>query len=467
VIKRAIALASFPFKSIAVLPFENLSDDKQSAYFADGVQDEILNYLAKVADLKVISRTSVMQYKTGKKRNLREIGTALGVAHVLEGSVQRAANRVRVSAQLIDARSDAHLWGERYDRPLDDVFAIQSEIAKTIAEQLQAKISPNEKTAIEKPPTRDLDAYDLYLQALGLFADSLDPARGKENLPKAVGLLNDAVARDPKFLLAWCLLARVHSVIHWWGHEHTPERLELCNQAVQTALRIQPDAGEAQLALADYYYHGFRDYGRAREELAIARRTLPNNAEVFADTAYIDRREGRWEERTRNLERSLELDPRNFFTLQGLAQFYEAQRRYGDEARILDRALTIVPGDPTIRAWRAFVALYSRADIKPFQVLFAKLISENPGIGPEIEVIAVALCERTDAAAARALANYPREGAVGFYGVNFPHAYWEGVVASWQGDRAKAKAAFAAARPEVEQPWRKTRSSPLLSAFWA
>ena len=208
-------------KSVAVLPFENLSEDKANAYFADGVQDEILTDLAKVADLKVISRTSVMQYKNLATRNLREIAQQLGVAHVLEGSVQRTGNRVRVSAQLIDARTDMHLWAEHYDRDLADVFAIQSEIAKKIADQLQAKISPSEKAAIEKAPTTDLAAFDLYERAKALWADVTDPLHAKENLPQAARLLDEAVARDPQFLLAWCLLSRVHGALYWTGHDRT------------------------------------------------------------------------------------------------------------------------------------------------------------------------------------------------------------------------------------------------------
>ncbi len=256
-----------PAKSVAVLPFENFSDEKENAYFADGIQDEILTDLAKVADLKVISRTSVMQYKNAVNRNLREIAQQLGVAHVLEGSVQRTGNRVRVTAQLIDARTDTHLWAERYDRDLADVFAIQSEIAKTIADQLQAKISPSEKAAIEKPPTTDLVAYDLYLRAEALFADTSDPIHAREKLPQAAQLLDEAVTRDPRFLRAWCLLSRVHGAAYFRGHDHTQARLELANAAVQTALRLQPDAGEAHLALAIYYYNGFRDYVQARGEL--------------------------------------------------------------------------------------------------------------------------------------------------------------------------------------------------------
>ncbi|MBA2586437.1 MAG: hypothetical protein H0U99_08125 [Chthoniobacterales bacterium] len=436
-------------KSIAVLPFENRSDDKQNAYFADGVQDALLADLAKIADLKVISRTSVMPYKSGIARNLREIGAQLGVSYLCEGSVQRAGGSVRVSAQLIDAATDAHLWAENFDRPLDDVFAIQSEIAKAIADQLRAKLSPQEKAAIEKPPTNDLVAYDLYLRSLALFAYASDQVLAKEKLPQAARLLGEALARDPQFLFAWCLLSRVHGYMYFGGFDHTPERLDQANAAVQAALRLQPEAGEAHLALANFYYYGFLDYGRARTELAVARRTLPNDAEVFAYTGYIDRREGYWEEANRNLERSLEIDPRNFFTLQQLALTYQSQHRYADEARTYDRALAIMPRDPSTRILRAGVELDWRADIKPFQTMLAALLAEDPSVAPEVDDPFYALCERTPAAAARVLSHYPRDGLV-TNGVNYPHAYWEGVIAHCQGDRPKARAAFNAARSEVQ-----------------
>ncbi|PYK82410.1 MAG: hypothetical protein DME37_02555, partial [Verrucomicrobia bacterium] len=441
---------SIPEKSIAILPFENLSDEKENAYFADGVQDEILTALTKIADLKVISRMSTMQYKTTAEHNVREIANALGVAHVLEGTVQRAGGRVRVSAQLIDARTDTQLWAERYDRDVADVFAIESELAGKIVAQLQPKISPSEKAAIERPSTTDLAAYDLYLRAQELFADTSDPIHAGEKLPQAAQLLDEAVARDPHFIQAWGLLSRVHGAAYFRGHDHTPARLGLANAAVQTALRLQPDAGEAHLALAIYYYNGFRDYGRARSELVIARRALPNSADVFRYTGMIDRREGHWDEATRNLERALELDPRNFFTLQQLALAYGWQHRYADEVRTYDRALAIMPGDPASRINLALVALDWRADIKPFQATLATLVAENPGLPLDLDALLPALCERPATAATRALTNYPREGVV-HNGVNNPRAYWDGVIARCQGDSAKAQAAFTAARREVEK----------------
>ncbi len=442
------AVVSVPDKSIAVLPFENLSDDKQNAYFADGVQDEILTNLARIADLKVISRTSVMQYKAGAPRAARQIGKELGAAHLLEGSVQRAAGKVRVNVQLIDARDDRHEWAQVYDRALDDVFAIQSEIAGAIADQLGAKLSPTEKRAIEQPPTRDLAAYELYLRALTLFADSTNQFRAAEKLPEAAHLLDEAVARDPTFLLAWCRLSRVHSLIYWQGHDHTPARLDLARVAAQNALTVDPDSGEAHLALADYYYHGFRDYSRAYNELEVAGRTLPNSAELFEYRGYIGRRQGRWQEATQSLERALELDPRNFFVLQQLALAYEAQRRYSDQAKAYTRALTIIPGDPATRIYRAEVDLAARADIRPFQQTLAELIAENPSVAPDVDDPRYALCERDLVAGERALKNYPKEGLV-VNGVNYPAAYWEGVIARSFGNSERAIAAFTAARKEV------------------
>jgi TolB-like protein/Flp pilus assembly protein TadD len=455
--KRAMNWAlTVPEKSIAVLPFTNMSEDKSNSYFADGVQDEILEDLAKIADLKVISRTSVMGYKGGFARNLREIARELGVAHVVEGSVQRAANRIRVTAQLIDARNDSHLWAEHYDRALDDVFAIQSEIASSIAAQLHAKLSPAEKAVIDKPPTNDLEAYDFYLRAQPLYQDSSDSTRAGNNLFQAAQLLNKAVARDPKFLLAWCMLAKVHNLAYFQGHDHTPARLELAHAAVQGALQSQPDAGEAHLALADYYYHGFRDYERAREELAVVRRTLPNNAELFFRTGVIDYRQGRWDEATRNLERTVDLDPRNFQYLTQMALCYQPQRRYEDERGIWERALKIMPGDPGTRMLIAEIASNSAADMKPYENTFATLTAEKPSVSSDIDDPFWTLRNRTDTAAARVLKNYPAEG-VETYGIKYPRSYWEGVVARWQRNNAKAEAAFSVARHEVgkvaqEQP---------------
>src|SRR2546425_927105 len=353
-------------KSIAVLPFENRSEDKANAYFTDGVQDEILTYLAKIADLKVISRTSVLQYKSGVARNLREIAQQLGVANVVEGSVQRSGNRVRVNAQLIDARNDAHLWAQTYDRDLADVFAIQSEIAKAIADQLQAKLSPSEKKAIEQPPTTDLAAFDLYSRAKSLLLTRVFSATAAPDVRKAIELLDEAVKRDPSFFDAYCQLAYAHEFLYAVvGFDHTPARLALAEAALQAATRLRPDAAETHLARAQYLYFGLRDYAGALAELEIARRALPNDPRLFELTGYILRRRGQQEEGLQNLQRAVELDPRNLDTLQQIALSYQFLGRYADSIAAMDGALAIVPDSVETQDVRGLFYFFWKADTRP------------------------------------------------------------------------------------------------------
>ncbi len=449
------AAASIPEKSIAVLPFENLSDDKENAYFTEGVGEEILTYLAKIADLKVISRTSVMQYKSGMSRNLREIGEQLGVAHVLEGSVQRTGGRVRVSAQLIDARTDAHLWAEHYDRPLDDVFAIQSEVAQAIADQLHAKLSPEEKASINQRPTADLVAFELYVRAEALRATISFNAQLKDNLLEAVRLLEQAIARDPTFFLAYCRLAEAHDLMYFFGSDHTPARLALANMTIETALRLQPDSGEAHLALAQHLYRGYRDHEHALAELTLARRTLPNDPQVVELTGFITRRQGRWEESTTNLKRALELDPRNLFFLQQLSFTYTYQRRYQELAAVLDQALKLAPSDPDTRVARAEVDLAERADPRPAHATIEAVVAEDPSAAKTIAErwFYVARCERDNLGISRALAVVPPEG-ISAGNTWWPRAYFEALAAHARGDATVAHTAFTAARAEVEKTMR-------------
>ena len=450
-----------PEKSIAVLPFENLSANQENAYFTDGVQDEILTHLAKVADLKVISRTSVMQYKSGAERNLRDIAKALGVMHVVEGSVQRAGDRVRVNAQLIDARTDTHLWAEHYDRELADVFVIQSEIAEKIVAQLKAKLSPHEKAAIEERPTADLTAYDLYVRAKSLIDAIGFNARGKEDLLEATRLLENAVGRDREFLRAYCQLARAHDLIYFLGLDHTAERLALADAAVQTTLRLRPDAGEAHLALAQHLYWGYRQYDRALQELALARRALPNEPLVFILAGFIDRRQGRWEQSIQELESALKFDPRNVFLLQQISFNYEFLRRFTDMAAVLDRVLTIAPKDVNTRAQRAVVDLEWRADPQPLHSVIQAIVAEDPKAAEGISDrwILLAFCERDKASAERAIAVLPAEGFVNG-GTAFTPAWCEGVISRALGDNVAARAAFTRARSEVAEIVREQPAYP-------
>ena len=268
---------------IAVLPFENLSDQKENSAFADGVQDDILTKLAKIGDLKVISRSSVMEYRG--KRNVRQIGNALSVSHVLEGSVRRSGTDLHLNAQLIDTRTDTHVWVEQYDRDLNDLFAIQSEIAQKVAEHLHAKLSASEKASVEERPTQDLVAYEFYARAVSLIYNVQVPTKpvdaAEKSLSEAVDLLNKAVARDPNFFLAYCQLAFAHDLVYAEEIDHTPARLALAKSAIDSAFRLRPDSGEAHLALGWHLYWGYSDYDRARAELALAQQSLPNNPRVY------------------------------------------------------------------------------------------------------------------------------------------------------------------------------------------
>ncbi len=441
-------------KSVAVLPFENLSDNKANSYFADGMQDEILNDLAKVADLKVVSRTSVMPYESGAARNLREIGQQLGVGHVVEGSVERSGTHMRISAQLINARSDHQVWGQTYDRELSDIFAIQSEIAKTIADQLQAKLSPDEKKAIERAPTSNLAAFDFYMRAKNLQLGTTIRSTEKTDLLNVVDLLNQAVAGDAAFFDAYCQLAYAHDILYFSGYDHTPARVALAEAAVHTAFRLRPEAGEAHLARARNLYYGYLEYDGALAELEAARQSLPNNARLLELMGYILRREGRWNESTGNLERAIELDPRNVFMLQQIALSYNYLRRYADEKLMLERVLAIVPNDTETQAARAWMEFDSHADTRPLHQMIDSVRTTNPALLPTIgdAWLVSTLAERDSDAATNVLKAF---------GENKPHLssdnvpltrlFVEGLIARMTKDDAKARSAFTAARTEQEK----------------
>jgi len=435
---------------IAVLPFENLSETKESAFFADGIQDGILTKLAKVADLKTISRTSVMPYRGA--RNTQQIGRALNVSHVLEGSVRREAGRIHLNAQLIDTRTNTHVWAERYDRDLTDLFAIQSEIAQKVADQLETKVSTVEKAAIQEPLTRDLVAYDFYLRAKDLIDGVSFSMRDKENLFQSVQLLEQAVARDPSFFDAYCQLAGAHDRIYFIGFDHTEARLKLAETAIQSIRSRRPDSGEVHLARAQHLYWGYRDYERAQQELVAARRTLPNESRIPLMAGYIDRRQGRWDKSLEEMKQALELDPRNFSFLHQISLTYGALRRYKEMAATLDRMLAMAPKDIPSRIRRAWVDLQWRANPKPLHAAIQTILAEDPNAVPLIAAdwLELALGERDSAAAERALAAMPA-GRCYDGSVPFPDSWCEGRVARLRGDEPAARAAFTKARREFEQ----------------
>ena len=433
---------------VAVLPFENLNDQKENSTFVDGLQDDILTKLAKIGDLKVISRTSVMDYRG--KRNLRQIGNDLRVSHVLEGSVRRAGTHLRLNAQLIDTRTDTHVWAQQYDRDLDDLFAVQSEIAKKVAERLNAKITSAEKLAIEEKPTTDLVAFELYSRANNHIW-GMSAGGGREDVLQVTDLLNQAVARDPSFFKAYCLLALAHDSLYSFV-DHTPGRLAAAEAAVEKAFSIRPNAGEAHLARTIHLYRGYLDYDGALAELELARRSLPNDSRIFAVMGWIKGRTGRCEEAIPSFERAIELDPRNLTTILQTGVTYGMARRYAEQRSKSDRMLAIAPNDVEVKAARAFEEVDWKADTRPLHQVIDEIQASNPAAMPKIagQWLLCALAERDVAAAKDALLASGQE-PLGGEAVNFTRAFVEGVIARMANDEHKAQLAFTAARVEQEK----------------
>jgi serine/threonine protein kinase/tetratricopeptide (TPR) repeat protein len=447
-------MATPPIRSgLAVLPFENLSTNGENTFFADSIQDGILTKLARVSDLKVVSRTSVLPYRGA--RSAQQIGNALNVSHVLEGSVRRNAGKIFVNVQLVDTRTDMHVWAESYESELNNVFGIQSQIAKKVADQLEAKVSSTEKSAIEEPPTRDLVAYDLYLRATDLIHGIAFSSRAKQDLLEAVQLLDQAVARDSSFFIAYYQLAGAHDRMYFLGFDHTDARVKLAEAAVESIRHLRPASGETHLAIAQHLYWVYGDYDRAQKELAAARLTLPNESRIPLLTGYIDRRQGRWEKSLEEMKQALELDPRNFSILQQISITYEGLRRYKEMAETLDRALTITPKDIPSRVRRALVDLESHANPKPLHTTIETILAEDANALPLLvdQWLDLALRERDPVAARRALAAMPEDGCYD-ENIPFPNSWCEGIAARFQGDELAARTAFTSARKELAQTLR-------------
>ncbi|HMF80258.1 MAG TPA: protein kinase, partial [Candidatus Acidoferrum sp.] len=435
---------------IAVLPFENLSEDKESTFFADGVQDDVLTKLAKIRDLKVISRTSVMQYRGN--RNMREIGAALRVSHTLQGSVRKSGTQLHLNAQLIDTRTDTHVWAEQYDCDLNSVFAAQSAIALKVADQLHAKLSTAERLDMARPPTANLTAFEFYTRAKDLVLMTSFIRNTKANLLQAADLLNQAIVNDPSFFQAYCQLSHTHDLLYFFGFDRTPARLALAESAIQAAFRLRRDSGEAHLARAENLYRGYLDYDGALAELEVARQSLPNDPMVFELKGYIERRQGRQQEALQNLERAMDLDPRNFFTLQQIAATYERLRRYADEATMLERALAIKPDDLDTKVARALMEVDWKADTRPLHRLIDEVRAKNSA---DVENVAdawliCALFER-DATAVKTALNASGENPLSDDVIQFNRPFVEGVIARMTNDTEKARGAFTAARAAQEK----------------
>ncbi len=441
-------------KSIAVLPFQNLSDEKENAYFADGMQDDILTNLSKIGDLKVISRTSVMSYRDNVTRNVREIGKALGVATLLEGSVRRVGNRVRVNVQLINADNDEHIWAEDYDRDLTDVFAIQTDLAQKIASALQAKLSPNEKARLDRRPTLNPDAYLLFVQAHD-YANRPDLFRDISS--KAEQLFEQATKIDPNFAAAFAGLSMVES---WAYHsfDPLPARRDKARAAANQALRLQPDLPEAHLALGFSYYYGDRDYERALAEFEIAKRDLPNEAKAYLAIGAIQRRQGKWAESTANLEKSVALDPKDPEILLNLAFSYMATRDFEAADKTFDHGIEAAPQSFACRALKGELAIRWKGD---FSVAEKELALVPLGVDPDGLVtlgrVGVLTLQRKFSEALRVVQQFREETLPGYSTAPSPKAFVEGTLYTQLGDKVNAHSAFESARVVAE---RLVRESP-------
>jgi TolB-like protein/Flp pilus assembly protein TadD len=462
-------------KSIAILPFENFSNKPENAYFADGIQDDILTNLSKISDLKVISRTSVMAYR-GKPKAVRQIGKELGVAAILEGSVRREGNRVRVNVQLINAANDEHIWAEDYDRDLTDVFAIQTDLAKKIAHELQAQLSPSEQEQMTRKPTENGEAYLAFVEAHNLQAAVEDRAK----LNQAVQLYERAIQLDPKFILAIANLSILHS---WLYHNFEPTEAERdrAKKYADQALTLAPDLPDAHLARGYSLYYGERDYEGALREFDIAQRGLPNDAQVYLVIGAIQRRQGKWKESTANLEKAVSLNPNDTWPLQNLFFNYQMQRDFVAANRVVDRALALDPKSFSLWSLKAKLAVLERGDfsvaekgLAAFQQEMNKAGGKPPGDrSPEAAAeLALAkgnvfLFQHKYSEALEAFGQFPNEAAAGK-----PHGLvearlFEGIAHEKLGQTAEAQSAFRQARELAEAAVREAPNEPSRHAMLA
>ena len=444
-------------KSIAVLPFENLSGDPNNAYFADGIQDDILTNLSKIGDLKVISRTSVMSYRGSGTHNARDIGKALGVSTLLEGSVRRIGNQVRVNVQLINASSDEHIWAEDYDRDLTDVFAIQTDLAQKIVYTLQAKLSPNEKARLDRRPTQDPNAYLFFVQAHD-YANRADMFR--DTSLKAEPLFEQAIKLDPHFSLAFAGLSMVES---WVYHtfDPLPERRQKARLNADEALRLQPDLPEGHLALGFSYYYGDRDYERALAEFEIAKLGLPNEAQAYLAIGAIQRRQGKWTESTQNLEKAAALDPKNVSILCNLGYSYMAQRNFEAADKTFDRALVAEPQSFQAAGMKAAVAIQWKGDLGAIDKQFSSVPPEADSSGVITWLrIGILTLERKFPEALQLAQQFRGETFATPTTAPCPKALLEGTLYQYQGEKEKARIAFEHARAVADKLVREAPQDP-------
>lgn len=436
-----------PERSIAVLPFDNFSDGKENAFFAEGIQDDILTSLAKIQDLKVISRTSVMPYRGAGKNNLRQIAEALGVVYVLEGSVRSGGNRVVVSVQLIDARNDHHLWANRYDRPLADSLGLQGELAAEIAGELRATLSPEEKVRVETKPTDNPDAYVLYLKAR---AYESNPDRLFEDFSVAERLYSEAIQHDPAFALAHARLSATIARIYTW-FDSTDDRKTRMKMEAEKALQLQPDLGEGHLALGLYYYWAEKNYDKALDEFAVAAKSLPNDSDIGYFTAAIRRRQGNWNDNIKLLMKTQTIDPGNSNVAQELAYTYSFLHDWPEAVRRQERVVTLAPDSVNAKVLRTYLDFWSQGNTAALKEVLGQI---PPGVDPAGLVTRarwdLAMIQRDYVAADHALTSCPLD-LFQSGGQPTPKSFYQGCVALARGDQAAARTNFEATLPIFEE----------------
>jgi serine/threonine-protein kinase len=441
-------------KSIAVLPFESLSDDKENAYFADGIQDDVLTNLSKISDLKVISRTSVMPYR-GKGSNVREIGKALGVATILEGSVRRAGNRVRVNVQLINTDNDEHIWAEDYDRDLTDVFAIQTDLAQKIASELRAKLSPSEKAQFERKPTENGEAYLAFVQAHDLSCTFND----FEKLKQGEQLFERALDLDPNFALA---VARYSQLESWIVHtfDPTPARREKARALAERALQLKPDLPEAHLARGISYYYGDNNYDAALKEFDIAQRGLPNESEIYLYIGSIQRRQGKWAESTASMEKAVNLNPKDGWSLLNLTHNYAMLRDYDKANKTIDRALVLNPTGFESLEVKSKLAIAENGDFsvaeKAFEAVKSAPMTEEQKVQTAAARANVFLLERKYNEGLGVAEGLPDDRLAGLPGGLCGKYYFIGFARRSLHDEDGARAAFLKARSAAEEQLKRS-----------
>jgi len=452
------ALARKIDKSIAVMPFENLSEDKENAHFADGIQDDILTNLAKIGDLKVISRLSVMAYRDAP-HNAREVGKALGVSTILEGSVRRSGNRVRVTVQLIDAANDEHIWANNYDRDLNDVFAIQTDLAKEIAGALRAKLSPSEKAQLERKPTENSEAYLAFVQAHNLQNAVEDLGK----LKQSEQLYTRAIELDPRFALA---IARYSQLESWIVHtfERTTERREKARTLAQRALQLQPDLPEAHLAMGFSLYYGDNDFEGALKEFEIAQRDLPNEAEGYLALGSIQRRLGKWPESNASLEKAASLDPKDSWVLQNLALSYQTLRDFDAANKTIDRGLEVNPDGLGLWEIKSKLAIAEKGDLSVAERAFQAVKSIPMNNEEKLRIaggrLDVFLLERRYQEALHEAESLPDGFLAGIPAALCGKYYLLGFARKALHDEAGARAALLKAKDLVEAQLKKSPDSP-------